>query len=255
MGDVARTDETLEFGGVVNPAALVFGTSITGFSRTSTTRATTSLVRTAPCPCRSRFSLSSLLPTDCDGTLVDTMGPFYVADLQTCEEFGMTMTLTQFYDLAGVPIREIFAILAKEQNVQPDLDAMAARCKALADALMKDGPNLIEPVIEIARRAHSKGVPIAVASSGVKPTVTGHLRGHGVLDMFQAVVTCEDVKQGKPAPDLYLLAAEKLGVDPTRCVAYEDAELGMESARRAGMTVVDVRDIPGVPDPRKDART
>ena len=46
------------------------------------------------------------------------MGPFYVADLQTCEEFGMTMTLTQFYDLAGVPIREIFAILAKEQNVQ-----------------------------------------------------------------------------------------------------------------------------------------
>ena len=180
------------------------------------------------------------------------MGPFYVADLQTCEEFGMTMTLTQFYDLAGVPIREIFAILAKEQNVQPDLDAMAARCKELADALMKDGPNLIEPVIEIARHAHSKGVPIAVASSGVKPTVTGHLRGHGVLDLFQAVVTCEDVKQGKPAPDLYLLAAEKLGVDPTKCVAYEDAELGMESARRAGMTVVDVRDIEGVPDPRKD---
>jgi HAD superfamily hydrolase (TIGR01509 family) len=252
MGDVARSDETLEYGGVVNPAALVFGTSVAGFSRPRR-RARRPGVRTAPFP-PSRSPLFRLLrlASDCDGTLVDTMGPFYVADLQTCEEFGMTMTLTQFYELAGVPIREIFAILAKEQNVQPDLDAMAARCKELADALMKDGPNLIEPVIEIARHAHSKGVPIAVASSGVKPTVTGHLRGHGVLDMFQAVVTCEDVKQGKPAPDLYLLAAEKLGVDPTRCVAYEDAELGMESARRAGMTVVDVRDIEGVPDPRKD---
>ena len=45
----------------------------------------------------------------------------------------------------------------------------------------------------------------------------GHLRGHGILDLFDAVVTCEDVQNGKPAPDLYLLAAEKLGVDPTRC--------------------------------------
>jgi HAD superfamily hydrolase (TIGR01509 family) len=64
-------------------------------------------------------------------------------------------------------------------------------------------------------------------------------------------VTIDDVENGKPAPDLYLLAAKKLGVDPTKCVAYEDAELGMESARRAGMAVVDVRDMQGVPDPRK----
>ena len=67
------------------------------------------------------------------------------------------------------------------------------------------------------------------------------------LGLFQHVVTCEDVEFGKPAPDLYLLAAKKLGVDPTRCVAYEDAELGMESARRAGMVVVDVRKLDGYP--------
>ena len=64
-------------------------------------------------------------------------------------------------------------------------------------------------------------------------------------------MTIDDVENGKPAPDLNLLAAKKLGVDPTKCVAYEDAELGMESARRAGMAVVDVRDMQGVPDPRK----
>ena len=194
-----------------------------------------------------------MITTDCDGTLVDTMGPFYIADLQTCVEFGMTLSKKQFYELAGVPIREIFAILAKEQDVAPDLDLMAMRCKDLADELMRDGPDMIHPVVQIARDAKARGIPIAVASSGMKPTVIGHLKGHGILDLFQAVVTCEDVAHGKPAPDLYLLAAEKLGVDPTRCVAYEDAELGMESARRAGMTVVDVRDIPGVPDPRKEA--
>ena len=179
------------------------------------------------------------------------MGPFLIADQQTCEEFGMTLSVTQFYELAGGPIREIFSILAKEQGKEVDLDAMAVRCKELADELMKDGPDLIEPVVNIARQAHTNKIPIAVASSGIKPTVTGHLKGHGIIDLFQAIVTCEDVKQGKPAPDLYLLAAHKLGVDPNKCVAYEDAELGMESARRAGMAVVDVRDIEGVPDPRK----
>ena len=74
---------------------------------------------------------------------------------------------------------------------------------------MSQGPELIHPVVAIARDAKAQGLPIAVASSGVKPTVTGHLRGHGILDLFDAVVTCEDVKHGKPAPDLYLLAAEK----------------------------------------------
>jgi beta-phosphoglucomutase-like phosphatase (HAD superfamily) len=179
------------------------------------------------------------------------MGPFLIADQQTCAEFGMTMSVKQFYDLAGVPIREIFAILAREQNKNPDLDAMAARCKTLADDLMKDGPEMIAPVVAIARNAFANKIPIAVASSGVKPTVTHHLKLHGIFHLFQAVVTIDDVENGKPAPDLYLLAAKKLGVDPTKCVAYEDAELGMESARRAGMAVVDVRDMQGVPDPRK----
>ena len=57
------------------------------------------------------------------------MGGFYVADKKTCEEFDMTMSKQQFYDLAGVPIRRIFEILAQEQGKTPDLDAMAARCK------------------------------------------------------------------------------------------------------------------------------
>jgi beta-phosphoglucomutase-like phosphatase (HAD superfamily) len=238
------------------------------------------------------------------------MGAFYLADRKTCEEVGMTMTKKQFYDLAGVPIREIFRILSEEQGTSPDLDAMAARCKTLADEIMRHGPALIEPVAQIARDAAAAGIPIAVASSGVRPTVRAHLEGHGVLGasytpvpvrprrrdarrslrifisgaslrqasgfnsrpgrlstipltplnatptfarmgrpsgLFAHVVTCEDVEHGKPAPDLYLLAAKKLGVDPTRCVAYEDAELGMESARRAGMVVVDVRKLDGYP--------
>ena len=73
----------------------------------------------------------------------------------------MTLSKKQFYDLAGVPIREIFRILAEEQGVQPDLDAMTARCKELADEIMAAGPKLIEPVVAIAREAKAAGVPLA----------------------------------------------------------------------------------------------
>jgi HAD superfamily hydrolase (TIGR01509 family) len=264
MGDAAPAGAPKTWGGVENPAALVFGAR-RAYTPPQSPRRRRRLIRrrciasAAPLP-TSALSLTSFAPpfhshvpfspvlvSDCDGTLVDTMGGFYEADLRTCEEVGMTMSKRQFYALAGVPIREIFRILAEEQGKSPDLDAMAARCKELADEIMAEGPALIEPVVAIAREAKRLGVPIAVASSGMRPTVTGHLRQRGVLDLFETVVTCEDVAKGKPAPDLYVLAAERLGVDPKRCVAYEDAELGMESARAAGMAVVDVRALDGYP--------
>ena len=105
-------------------------------------------------------------------------------------------------------------------------------------------------MVEIAREAKRRGKAVAVASSGVKTTVERHLREHGLLAregekgdfLFDVVATCEDVARGKLAPDLYLLACERLGVSPSRAAAYEDADLGMESARAAGYKrVVDVR--------------
>lgn len=191
---------------------------------------------------------------DCDGTLIDTMGLFYAADVKACEEVGVTMSKEVFYALAGVPIRDIFARLCREQGVEMTdeaLDAMVESCGKHARAL--GTPRAIECVVEIAREAKRRGKAVAVASSGVKTTVERHLREHGLLAneneknengkfLFDVVVTCEDVARGKPAPDLYLLAAERLGVSPARCVAYEDADLGMESARAAGYKrVVDVR--------------
>jgi HAD superfamily hydrolase (TIGR01509 family) len=80
-----------------------------------------------------------------------------------------------------------------------------------------------------------------VASGGYRDVVTRTLAGIGVLDWFAATVCAEDTPRHKPEPDVFLLAAARLRVEPTRCVVFEDTDIGLEAARRAGMASVDVR--------------
>jgi HAD superfamily hydrolase (TIGR01509 family) len=99
---------------------------------------------------------------------------------------------------------------------------------------------VITPVVEIVRRYAWK-LPMAVATGGSRGVVTKTLKALGLLDYFQTLVTADDVKHGKPAPDIFLEAARRLGVPPELCVGFEDAELGLQSIRAAGMIAVDIR--------------
>lgn len=96
----------------------------------------------------------------------------------------------------------------------------------------------IERVASVAR-AHAGRAP--VASSGQRAVVGATLAALDLADLFDAIVTIEDVRRPKPAPDLYLLAADRLGVEPAGCIANEDTDVGAQSARAAGMRVIDVR--------------
>jgi HAD superfamily hydrolase (TIGR01509 family) len=84
-------------------------------------------------------------------------------------------------------------------------------------------------------------LPLAIASSGSRPGVEAILARLEWKLYFRAVITGEDVQNGKPAPDPFLLAARRLGVSPERCLAFEDTEAGILAARAAGMLVIDVR--------------
>ncbi len=102
------------------------------------------------------------------------------------------------------------------------------------------GTPAIEAVLEIVKNYHGK-VPLAVASSGNKTHVMSSLECSGMTHYFDVIVTIEDVKNPKPAPDLFLEACKRLSVDPRFCRGFEDADLGMESLRRAGLEAIDVR--------------
>ena len=136
---------------------------------------------------------------------------------------GMTMARTvealnlQFgtaLDATSVELRHNAEYLAVMEQVQP-----------------------IAAVVDVARRHFGK-IPMSVASGGSRPFVERTLAIIGVKDLFPVVVVAADVLHGKPAPDIFLLAAERMGVAPEGCLVFEDGDLGLSGARRAGMKTV-----------------
>jgi HAD superfamily hydrolase (TIGR01509 family) len=143
-----------------------------------------------------------------------------------------------FYALGGTPTRRVAELFGERYGLQLDPDAVFHHKEAIFTELQSQ-VRLIEPVVAFARRMAATH-PLAVASGGPRPVVQRSLEVAGLAALFRAVVTADDVVHCKPAPDMFLLAAKLLGVAPGRCLVFEDAELGIQAARSAGMQVVRV---------------
>ncbi|MBB6430109.1 HAD family hydrolase [Algisphaera agarilytica] len=180
---------------------------------------------------------------DCDGTLADSMPVHWIAWHETLKKHELDHLLPhdRFMAFGGVPAVQILDILAKESG--RTLDARAIMLEKY-DAYYEHADKItrIEPIVELALEYKGK-LPIAVATGSTRTGITNTLQAIGMTDHFDAVVCADDVENHKPHPETFLVAAEKLGVDPKHCLAFEDAPPGLESARAAGMDVIDVNDI------------
>ena len=178
---------------------------------------------------------------DCDGTLADTMPLHWQTWQGIVARYGLSLSEERFYSLGGVPAREILRMLSTEQGVALDPLAVAHEKEEAYLALLCH----VEPinlVVGVAQENHGK-IPLAVASGGNRHVIEQVLDHLGIRHLFQAIVTNEDVTHQKPAPDIFLEAARRLGVPPQFCRAYEDTDLGMQAIRAAGMEAVDVREM------------
>jgi beta-phosphoglucomutase-like phosphatase (HAD superfamily) len=176
---------------------------------------------------------------DCDGTLADTMPIHFVAWVDILRRHGGDMSEELFYQSAGRPTRSIIEHLNQEFGYNLDVDAIYHE-KEKAYLNLIDTIHEVKAVADIARAYYGK-VPLAVASGGEHLIVDRTLAAIGLTNLFDAVIGADDVVHGKPAPDMFLLAAERIGVDPANCIVYEDGEPGIVAAHSAGMRVVDVR--------------
>ena len=176
---------------------------------------------------------------DCDGTLADTMPAHYHAWVEILKPHGVPFPEDRFYSLGGMPTGKILELLFGEAGKVPDVDALTRQKEAAFVAKVGE-IRPIEKVVEVARQARGK-TPMAVASGGHRHMVEMTLRQIGILDWFPVIVAAEDTERHKPEPDVFLEAARRMGVPPAACTVYEDTDLGIEAARRAGMRWVDVR--------------
>jgi beta-phosphoglucomutase-like phosphatase (HAD superfamily) len=145
-----------------------------------------------------------------------------------------------FYALAGVPSRKVASLLGKRHGLTLDPVAVYQdKEDAFKGSLQKLG--LILPVVEFARKVAAAGFPVSIASGGTHDVVASTLQKTGLAPLFPVVVTADDVEHGKPAPDMFLLAAKRMGVEPTKCLVFEDGEPGMKAAEAAGMKWVFVQ--------------
>ncbi len=177
---------------------------------------------------------------DCDGTLADTMPAHYKAWVAMLGRFNIPFPEPRFYAMGGIPTASIIRILAGEVGVVvTDVDAMVLEKEQLFLAHL-EAVTPIEPVIAVASAYRGK-LPLAVASGGYRDTITRTLDRLAIRDWFDAMVVAEDTPRHKPEPDVFLEAAKRLGVEATKCVVFEDTDIGLEAARRAGMPGIDVR--------------
>jgi len=176
---------------------------------------------------------------DCDGTLADTMPLHYRAWVEALARRGAQMSEQLFYDLGGVPTADIVRILNERFGYALPVDETAAEKEALYEELLPQAAP-VERVVALVRE-YTGRIPMAVASGGIRRLVDRTVGVLGLAEGFACVCTAEDVTRGKPDPELFLLAAKRLGVPPEECVVFEDSDLGLEAARRAGMQAVDIR--------------
>jgi HAD superfamily hydrolase (TIGR01509 family) len=181
---------------------------------------------------------------DCDGTLVDSEPLARTAWERALAPYGYALTDADAESCIGLPYPRVHAYFADRAELPP-AEAFWTEFSAELFTLIDSSLELFEDAVGAVRSLRSRGVPVAVASSSPRERLQRTLGRAGLLDAFDVVVAGDEVEHGKPAPDMFLLAAERLGVEPSACVVIEDSPPGVQAGIAAGMFTLAVCRVPG----------
>jgi HAD superfamily hydrolase (TIGR01509 family) len=176
---------------------------------------------------------------DCDGTLVDSMPLHMKAWEHAITSRGEAWDYPFFFSKKGTPEERIVVLYNEhfKMNLDPK-DTVKTKHEFFRSHISEFKP--IPHVIAVVKKYRGK-LPMAVASGGVRDIVNLELDALGIKDLFETILTADDKIRPKPAPDIFLEAARRIGIEPAYCQAFEDGDLGLEAARTAGMLATDIR--------------
>lgn len=178
---------------------------------------------------------------DLDGTLINSM-PFHAAAWkQVANEHGFDIDIEDIYKMGGASSYDIAAYYKNKGFNVGDIETYVQR----KISLYKENLDKIVPfegIVQILKEAKDRGVRIAIGTGSRTVNATRVLTITGLIDYVDALVTADDVSRHKPNPDTFLLAAQKLGLDPKECCVFEDGELGVKAAINGAFDCIEVND-------------
>ena len=178
---------------------------------------------------------------DLDGTLVDSEPNYYEAGRRVLARHGVPdFTWEHHTRYIGISTRETLAALRAEYGIRAPVDELLAAKDRVYLELAGASTQVFPEMRELVDRLHARGVPMAVASGSSRAAIAAVLGATGLDTYLTTVVSAEEVPHGKPAPDIFLEAARRLGAEPAGCVVLEDAAPGAAAARAAGMRCIAV---------------
>jgi HAD superfamily hydrolase (TIGR01509 family) len=179
---------------------------------------------------------------DMDGTILDTESVFRTIVFEVCDELGFAMTDDVHLSMVGSSHERTNQLLVEAYGVSFPYALFDEKCRVSMHARAHDVP-VKAGAREILAELRERGIPTAVATSSRRAHADRHLTRAGLFDMFETIVTRDDVLNPKPDPEPYLTAAGRLGIDPVACLALEDSYSGVRAAHAAGMQTVMVPDL------------
>ncbi len=191
---------------------------------------------------------------DLDGTLVDSMPVHYRAWRWALQKHGAPHEVFQWEEFVahgGMAAPDIVADLNRKYGLQMDPELVAEEKRnRYAWLLIHEKLPVIHETVELVRGLRERGIPYAIGTGSMPSGAMETLQSAGIADLFSIMVTPADVPPGygKPRPDIFLLCAGKMGVDPRECVVFEDAEPGIQAAVAGGMDYVRVGECDPVCD-------
>lgn len=179
---------------------------------------------------------------DLDGTLIDSMGMWGEIDIEYLERFGIEVPENLQRELEGLRFSEVAEYFRERFGITDSVEEIGQTWIDMAEYKYKHDIPLKPGARELIRKMADNGIRMGIASSNHQRLIEEILRIHGISEYFDVITTCDDVTANKPEPDVYLYTAEKLGTSPSMCLVFEDIPIGIQSAKRAGMTVAAVYD-------------
>ena len=175
---------------------------------------------------------------DLDGVLIDSASPHHESWRLLAKELGARVTEEQFLATFGRQNRDIIPLLFGDDLSQQRIGELSERKEALYRDLVRGRIQPLEGAVELVRGCRREGLKLAIGSSSHPANIDLALQELGIPDCFDAIVHGEEVTRGKPDPQVFLAAAQRLGLAPAACAVIEDAPSGVQAALTAGMTAI-----------------